>query len=252
MSSVGIPLTRVKALPAGRLAIHSGGRRTGVTVPVVGYLVEFRDQLMVFDCGLSGRWAGADESEPAPADNLAPGQRYVPELAGPTMADHVRALGVAPTRLVCSHLHLDHAGGAGDLGLPLEAHREEISRLGSPTASALGYSVEDLAAVELRPLELDRLEAIGPFQAAQRLEGLGIILATPGHTPGSVSLLTRTSLGLTLLCGDAAYPRLDEPDSAAYTGMLALRRAVEDLTDMVVLAGHDTAVLRLCAGDRWL
>ena len=239
-----LPTVRVKGLAGGRLAIYDGARRTGLTVPIAAYLVAAGDDHLLFDCGLAARFAGAHELQRAPDEGPGPGSPYVPELVGPAVAGHLAELSVAPSRLVCSHLHLDHAGGAAELGLTVEAAAEEIERLRSPGAEGMGYPGADLAGVETRALDLDEGQPLGPFPASLPLAPYGMLVATPGHTPGSISLLARTASGPVLLCGDAAYPRLDQPESPAFAGMLRLRRAVESVPGLRLLAGHDTTALR--------
>lgn len=252
MARLDLPLVRVKALAVGRLAIYNGGRRTGLTVPIVGYVVAAGSAILVFDCGLAARWATEHELHVAPDDGPGAGSPYVPELTGPAMAAQLAALGLQPDRLVCSHLHIDHGGGAADLSVPLEAAPAEIARLRSPDADALGYPGDDLATVRTIAIELDTGRPVGPFPASVELAPFGVLVATPGHTPGSISLLAQTAGGPVLLCGDAPYPRAGEQRSAAFEGMLRLRRATDNEPTLRLLPGHDTAVLRASAGERWL
>jgi glyoxylase-like metal-dependent hydrolase (beta-lactamase superfamily II) len=257
-----MPAVRVKPLAAGRLALMKGEERTGVNVPILGYLVEARDALVVVDCGLSSRWRGEVETHIAPDDSPAPGTRYQPELDGPALAEQLETLNLRPDRLLCTHLHLDHAGGATELGLTLEASQAELERLPRADADALGIPVRDLAGIATQPIEL-RDRPLGPFvRSAEIVPGL-IAVDTAGHTPGSISFfcclgapnrsgVDRQRWGTwALVCGDAVYPKLDEPDSPAFHGMLRIRRMLEDWPGMAVLAGHDPGVLRAAAGG-WL
>jgi len=243
------PRVRVKPIAAGRLAVLAANVRSGVNIPILGYLVETPDALIAVDCGLAGRWAREPEVHEAPDDSPAPGTRYQPELEGPTFAEQVRALGLRPDRLVCTHLHLDHAGGAAELGLPLEAAAAELERLQRPDAHALGVPVEDLAGVSTKPIALDG----PPFGACPRSAEVapGIFaLDTSGHTPGSISIFCCVG-PWGLICGDAVYPKLDEPESPAFRGALRIRRMLQDWPGMAIMAAHDPGVLR-AAGDGWL
>jgi len=55
-----------------------------------------------------------------------------------------------------------------------------------------------------------------------------------------------------LICGDAVYPRMDEPEVPAWRGMLRISRALADVRALRVLPAHDTTVLRAVDGDAWM
>ena len=204
------------------------------------------------DGGLSARWAEGGEVHLGPDDSPSPGTPYVPELDGPPLAAQLAGLGIAPDRLVCTHLHEDHASGAAELGLRLEASVLELQRLATHDAASLGYPVEELRGVETRPIELDPGRPLGPFPATTELAAGVLAIDTAGHTPGSISVLARVDSGCALICGDAVYPRMDLPDAPAFLGALRLRRALADVPDLRLYPGHDTVVLRSAAANGWL
>ncbi|MEA2645883.1 MAG: N-acyl homoserine lactone hydrolase [Chloroflexota bacterium] len=247
-----LPACRLRAVSAGRLAVLKGGRRTGLTIPIVAYLLDTGSELLAIDAGLSARWREAAEVHLGPEDSPSPGTPYSPELVGPTMAEQLDALGLAPSRLVCTHLHEDHSSGAAGMGLTLEASTAELARLGEPGAEAMGYPVEELAAVARAGIDLDPTAAVGPFAASAVLADGVLAVDTSGHTPGSISVLARVGEGWALVCGDAVYPRLDQPASTAFRGMLRIRRAIQDLPGLRVFPGHDTSALRAGAADGWV
>jgi glyoxylase-like metal-dependent hydrolase (beta-lactamase superfamily II) len=248
----GLPQCRLRAFEAGRLAVLNGGRRTGLTIPILAYVLDSPGGMLAVDCGLAGRWAEGGEPHLGPDDSPAPGTPYLPELAGPTFAAQLDALGLKADRLVCTHLHEDHSGGAAELGLTVEASVAELARLEQPDAERLGYPLQDLAGVPTRPIELDRSRPLGPFPATAEVAGGVLAVDTSGHTPGSISLLACIGPAYALLCGDAVYPRLDQPDSAPFVGALRIRRAISDVRALRLFPGHDTAVLRAGAADGWL
>lgn len=233
---------RVRPLPAGRMDIHRDGAPTGIHVPVIAYVIDTGAGMLLVDCGLSSRWRdaplGADGGE-----EVEPGVRYVPRLEGPGVAERLREEGLVVSRLVCTHLHLDHAGGAAEVALPVEASREEIA-----TAPRQAGSLLD--GVETREIVLQP-RPLGPFPRSLELAPGVIAVDTAGHTPGSISVFVCLGGAWGLICGDAVYPRLDEPDSPAFLGMLRVRRMLQDFPATAILAGHDPAVLR-AAGDGWL
>jgi glyoxylase-like metal-dependent hydrolase (beta-lactamase superfamily II) len=282
------PPSRVLAVPAGKLMLFRGEVSSGVSIPILGYLLDTPGVPMVVDCGLRDRWRPAPGAAPSgalgagsaaasggpsparggtptgvpeggsglpegapglPEDGPAPGMRYRPVLDGPSLAARARELGFAPGRLVCTHLHLDHAGGARELGLPVEASDTEWAEA---RAGGSGYPAEDLAGLTPKPLTLDPTRPFGPFAASAWLAGGALALDTAGHTPGSISVLVRLASGFALICGDAVYPLLDQPGSPAYLGMLRFRRLLAERADVTLLPAHDTSVQRACGGGAWL
>jgi len=242
------PHAQVRAYPAGRLALFEGERPTGVSIPIVAYVVRAGDLTMTVDAGLADRFREPVWEEP-PDDGPAPGMRYRPVLDGPSFAEQLAAEGLRPDRAVCTHLHLDHVGGARALGLAVEADQAELAvALGGHRP---GYPDADLQGLEFAPIALDR-GPLGPFERHTLLAPGMVAVSTPGHTPGSLSVFVCMGATWGLLCGDAVYPRSEEPGSPAFHGMLRIRRALDETGGILVMPGHDTAILRACAGGTWL
>ncbi|MGI8607837.1 MAG: MBL fold metallo-hydrolase, partial [Candidatus Dormibacteria bacterium] len=239
--------SRVRAYPAGKLALFAGDHPTGVSIPIVAYALEVGDLLLTIDSGLAPRWRHTPQE--APDDGPAPGMRYRPVLDGPTFAEQLHAEGLEAQRAVCTHLHVDHAGGTRQLGVPVEAAVKEIAAALSNESGT--YPIADLDGVQFAPVRFDR-GPVGPFPAHGELAPGVLALSTPGHTPGSISVFACLGGTWALICGDAAYPRADEPQSDAYLGMLRIRRTLDEIGGTLVLAGHDTAALRACADGAWL
>jgi hydroxyacylglutathione hydrolase len=156
------------------------------------------------------------------------------ERIGATVAQH----GVKVEKILLTHGHIDHAGGAADLaealGVPVEGpHRADrflLQRLGE---SGAGYGIPG------RPLEPDRwLEegdevAVGPLRFS--------VLHCPGHSPGSVvfaSLDERFALvGDVLFRGSVG--RTDLPGGDHETLIRAIRDKLLPLGDDVAfICGH--------------
>ncbi len=243
---------RLKPISCGRLAIVQGERKTGVSIPIIGYLLQTDDELMVVDCGLSPRWREGGEVHQALDESLGLDTPYMPELDGPSLAEQVAAMGVKPDRLICTHLHEDHSSDAPELGLTLEASAAEFAALDRQGADQLGYPVSDLSGVDRRPIELDPAAPLGPFRASAQVNPQVIAVDTSGHTPGSISLLACLGAAWVLICGDAVYPRMDDPKAPAWLGMLRISRALDDLRGLRVLPGHDTTVLRYLDEGGWM
>jgi glyoxylase-like metal-dependent hydrolase (beta-lactamase superfamily II) len=243
---------RVKPIACGRLAVVQDGRRTGVGIPIIGYLLQTPAELLVVDCGLSARWRQGGQVHIGPDDSPSPGTPYIPELDGPSLAEQIVELGLRPDRVICTHLHEDHSSGAAELGLPVEASAREWARLDQPDAESNAYPVGELSGVPRRAIDLDPTAPLGPFIASARINSDVIAVDTAGHTPGSISLVACLGAAWALICGDAVYPRMDQPESAAWHGMLRISRALEDVGALRLLPAHDTTVLRAVEGDAWM
>jgi glyoxylase-like metal-dependent hydrolase (beta-lactamase superfamily II) len=243
-----VPHARVRAYAAGKLALFDGSRPTGVSIPIVAYVLQVGDLTLAIDSGLAERWRST-ATEAAPDDAPGPGQSYRPVLDGPGFAEQLASEGIRVDRSVCTHLHVDHAGGAGELGVPVEASAEELAE--ALAGDAPGYPAEDFAGVEFSPIRLDG-GPVGPFPRHAELAPGVLALSTAGHTGGSISVFACLGRTWALVCGDAAYPVADQPASDAYRGMLRIRRALAEIGGTLVLAGHDTTVLRACSDGAWL
>lgn len=158
--------------------------------------------------------------------------------------------------VVVSHLHQDHAGNVGhfphsrvlvsaeELGL-LSEKRPEMHGVLPDRVAPTGI---DLIPVDFSPLvESD----LAPFEVGHDLLGDGslVLLPTPGHSAGSMSLFVRRSdAPPLLLVGDVTYDPVlltaeRVPGTGSRAAQLATTRAVNALChrrpDLVVIAAHD-------------
>ncbi len=108
--------------------------------------------------------------------------------------------------------------------------------------------------------------SLGPFARTVDLFGDGSVrlIATPGHTPGHLSLLVHTNaFGDVLLAGEAAYttrnidqcilPLLTDDDTASRESLSHLREFTTSAPDTLLIPSHDpTAWQRLTSTtDGW-
>jgi hydroxyacylglutathione hydrolase len=163
----------------------------------------------------------------------------------------VRMLGARPVgRHVLTHPHLDHAGGSAHV---CRAFGLKGAACGAPDLADLraGRSPELALRSWLAPLS----RALGRFTPVAGTEladgatvGLGfVVVPTPGHTPGHVSLWRAADR--VLVAGDALMglnplsgrpdlrlpPRFDQPDPAA---VRASARRLATLDPQIVFFGH--------------
>ncbi len=277
------PISRVSVLSTGSVSIrpeHVGptwkntyfwlatSRRWTAPLPINVYVIEHRDGLVLFDTG-QDRASVTDPSYfPGGLSGLV-FSRLARFDIGPneTLERRVRQLGYHLGDIdtaVLSHLHQDHIGGLPELHRSeVVISRDEWDSLAKPFAEARGLLRSHIELPGLRwrqvtPEPLGNPE-LAPFTNGHDLFGDGslVLLPTPGHTPGSMSMLVRrTGRPPLLLVGDLTYDadllaagllpgvgnkRLMRP---AVTAVNALR---EHLPGLVVLAAHDPNAAALLA-----
>ena len=234
--------------------------------PINVYVIEHSDGVVLFDTGQDR----ASVTDP----------RYFPD--GPvgliyrrlarfhvsydeTLTAGLARLGYRPgdvTTAVISHLHQDHIGGLREIpDAELLVSADEWRSFRRPMAEARGLLRDHIDVPGLRwsPVEFAALEdqSLSPFTTGHDLFGDGslVLLPTPGHTHGSMSMLVRRRDAMPLLLvGDLTY------DVHAFergrTGGVGSRRRLRKARDMVlalrannpgmhILAAHDPAAAGL-------
>jgi N-acyl homoserine lactone hydrolase len=164
------------------------------------------------------------------------------------------------TTAVISHLHQDHIGGVRELAhADLLVSQDEWRSLHQPMAEARGLLRRHIEVPDLKwtPVDFRPVDDVRPFTTGHDLFGDGslVILPTPGHTPGSMSLLVRRPDGPSLLLvGDLTYDvHAFERGVPGGVGSRRLLRRTRDRVlalraanpGMQVLAAHDPAAAPL-------
>jgi len=123
----------------------------------------------------------------------------------------LRALGLRPgdvTRVVLTHLHVDHDGGLAHFpDSEILVSRGELRTASGWMGRLRGY-LPNRWPSWFDPVSLDlATEPFGPFTTSKRLTSAGDVIAvgTPGHTANHVSVLVEDQ-GITyVLAGDTSY-----------------------------------------------
>lgn len=146
---------------------------------------------------------------------------YQPEV----VEEKLRELDLTPEAILLTHGHFDHVGGvrqlAADVDCDVYLCGDDLSLPPQITAGQLYYTktYADGATLHLAGLEI-------------------AVLATPGHTPGSVCLLTENVLfsGDTLFAGSCGRTDLPGGDHSAILN--SLHRLADLDGNLWVLPGH--------------
>jgi len=142
-----------------------------------------------------------------------------------TILDKLDSLGLTLEAILLTHGHFDHVGAVKELAAETECdvyiHPDDLSMPPMMTAGSLYYTKTFTEGTQLK------------------LAGLDIaVLHTPGHTPGSVCLLSETTIfsGDTLFQGSCGRTDLPGGDWATIVSSLKRLAALEG--NFWVFSGH--------------
>lgn len=236
--------------------------RSWVKLPINVFLIHHREGPVLFDTGLDP----AIETDPSYISQ-AIGRILLRRIfrwniiEGDALRHQLDAVGVSSSQIrkaVISHLHFDHVGGIADIpNTELLVSEREWAQLSEPHPEhewILREHIElpgaDWRSVRFVPTDDPLLKRFGGAYDVMG-DGSMMLIPTPGHTPGSLSMLLRSDgVPPILLIGDLAYkPALIFEDQVPGTGNAKIlresyakvRTLKDDLPDLVILASHDPA-----------
>ena len=271
------PIPSVSTFSTGRVRIHPqhvhGSRLPSLAWillsptwgdwrPIHVFVVEHEQGLVLFDSGQDPASLTDPEYYPSSALMRLVYRRLARFEIGPTetVSAQLAALGyrVEDVRtVVLSHLHQDHIGGLRELpGARFVVSATEWQAMTAPNAETAGYLPRH---TDLPGARWDRVSfeatsdaSLGPFTAAHDLLGDGslVLLPTPGHTEGSLSMLVRRAgMAPLLLIGDLTYD-VDGMRRGRVPG-IGRRAVLHDTTQRVLEFERRTAGLAILpAHDR--
>lgn len=235
-----------------------------VTVPLNVFVIEHEDGLVLFDTGIDPAAATDPDYWPDPVTRWFMSHIFRFDVtAEDRLAIKLDEAGYDPTNVttaVLSHLHFDHVGGIHDIPkaellVTPEAWDHMLNR---PHPEREAVLRRDIAVPGARWRLMDfaptKDPQLAPFTEAFDVMGDGslMVLPTPGHIAGSVSLLIRgrhDDAAPILLIGDLTYSEeFLQRDEIAGTGdkkallkSFAQVRALKAHTpELLIIASHDT------------
>jgi len=238
--------------------------RSWIKIPINIYILEHRDGLVLFDAGMDPAIGKDPNYVASPIVRFFMHKIFRLHI-GPddTLTRKLAELGHAATdisKVIISHLHFDHVGGIAEVPqAELLVSREEWRQLASPHPERDYIFREHIELPGAKWQQIDFTPSddplLAPFGGCHDVMGDGsmILLPTPGHTPGSMSLLVRTDgLPPLLLVADLTYELSSlMNDQVPGTGNKAQLRASfakvralkKQLPDLVILPSHDPAAV---------
>jgi glyoxylase-like metal-dependent hydrolase (beta-lactamase superfamily II) len=169
-----------------------------------------------------------------------------PASDGPTIVDGLRQLGICPgdlAHVVVTHVHMDHAGGAGGLlelfpSATVWVHEIGARHLVDPTrlvqSTARTYGEDRMLALygQMRPCPSDRMVAVTDGDVVPLGDRSLTVLHTPGHASHHIALhddatgalFTGEATGSFLPYGPSFRPALPPPEVDVEVALATIER----------------------------
>ena len=252
------PILRVSVVSTGQVQIRPdheastwrpaawwllASRRWTGPRPINAYVIEHRDGLVLFDTGQDRASVTDPGYFPGGITGILYGRLARFQISPQeTLTAGLGRLGYAAGDVktaVLSHLHQDHIGGLAELDhADIVVSQAEWDTLSSPLPAVRGLMRRH---IDLPGLRWHRITAepagdpgLAPFRAGHDLSGDGslVLVPTPGHTPGSMSLLVRRpGLPPLMMVGDVTYDA--DLLEAGHVPGVGSRRRLREATAMI-------------------
>lgn len=201
-----------------------------ITLPLIAWLLYDGNEYLLVDTGGT------------PADGI----HYMPYTQAPgcTLREQLQAHGVAPDNIktvIMTHLHWDHAGNNGLFkNAKFYVQQREIDYAQSPLKVQKNAYNHDL---------IFQTEYIALNGSTEITDGISVI-PTPGHSPGSQSVIVNTAKGPYIIVGDliclyACMERDPMIINGLHTNLFEYYDSMKKVADTgyQVLPGHEPKVL---------
>src|SRR6266496_4844021 len=228
--------------------------------PVNAYVIEHAGGLLLFDTGQDRASVTDDGYFPSGFTGLIYRRLARFDIGEQdTLTAQLATLGYAPADVdiaILSHLHQDHIGGLPELAdADLLVSADEWGELSRPGPELRGFLRSHIQLPGLRWRQVTMEQAndrdLAPFTQSLDVMGDGslVLLPTPGHTAGSMSLLVRrTRKPALLLTGDLAY-HADLMPRGRLPGVGRRRQLAESTRNVLALARKHPGLVVLPAHD---
>lgn len=245
--------------------------RSWVEAPVNVFVLDHPEGLILFDAGLDTAVLTNPQYVRSAIGRFFMGRlfrlRMRPEE---TLSNKLADLGFDASdvrKVIVSHLHFDHVGCIAEVPqAELLVSRDEWAQLSGPHPERHFVFEEHLQRPGVRwhlvDFETTEDPLFAPFGGCHDVmnDGSLILLPTPGHTPGSVSLMVRIEgSSPVLLIGDLAYEteslmKDQVPGTGKKSQLLEsyakVRGLKQRLPDLAVFPSHDFAAQRYLSRSR--
>ncbi len=202
--------------------------------PILAWLLMKGQEKMLVDTGVFGPVA---RPEVESRYDGTPDRKMEPQL---------RRFNTRPEEIslvILTHLHLDHAAGAGYFKKArFIVQKKEMEYASKPLPIHRGAYNMDYSKMSFEYVDGD----------AEIVPGISVIL-TPGHSPGGQAVVIDTAKGPCILAGDTItnFENMDVPagdsfwPNGIYTDLEAQYKSLDRLRDLggFILPGHDMKVL---------
>jgi glyoxylase-like metal-dependent hydrolase (beta-lactamase superfamily II) len=244
-------------IPGWSVAVGGRGERA---MDQPAYLVEHPTRgLLMFEAGHHSDISR--DAEEHLGLNYTLGLLPMEQQAGQDARTQIANAGFDPDavgHVVVSHFHPEHVGAVEEFPkAAITADAREIAwAQQNPDYNYVPSEYDDVS--RWRAIDFDPHQPFGPFPSSFDLFGDGsvLVVSTPGHTPGHVSLLVNLPAGPVLLTGDMAWtelnldtqtiglPFVSSDGEAARVSLGQAVRFRREHPEVLVVPGHDLAPLR--------
>ena len=237
--------------PGGLIRVFTDSRWTE-WLPIYTWVIDHPEGIIVVDTGETSR-----SSDPDYYPHWHPYYRYALRMnvrPEDEIGPQLRGMGITQEdikTLVLTHFHTDHAGGLHHFPdteiLASGLDHRLASGFGGRLRGYLPHRWPEWFSPE--PIAFEH-EAFGPFEQSYKITQAGdvLIVPTPGHTPGHVSVVVNTEDVIFFLAGDTSYSESllikRTPDGVSPRASIAINTMdrilrLADSRPLVYLPTHD-------------